>query len=74
MKYRIVERLVDYGYPCNCSPNIGCFNEFLEDSDIVVSVQVHKWYGWVTIKEFVSDDIDYSRMCAEELYEMITNN
>lgn len=66
--------MVDYGYPCNSSHNIVCFNEFLEDSDIVVAVQVHKWYGWVTIKEFVSDDVDYSRMCAEELYEMITNN
>lgn len=34
-------------------------------------VQVKGWFFWHDIKSFVSDNDEYSRRCAEELFEKL---
>ena len=59
MKYRIKKRLV--------------YTEFLVGYDAFkYSVQVKKWYGWVTIKEFFDIlDEEFARLEADELLEFL---
>lgn len=34
-------------------------------------VQVNGLMGWHNVKTFVSDDVHYARLCAEELLDML---
>lgn len=35
------------------------------------SVQVKRWFGWVTIKKFIDDDMGFAKREAEELLEKL---
>lgn len=34
-------------------------------------IQVKKWFGWVTIKSFIDDDMEYAYREAMELLEVL---
>ena len=36
-----------------------------------IIVQVKKWYGWVTVKEFIGEDLQYVNLCAIELLDKL---
>lgn len=69
MKYRIKKYGLVFGdsrEPLSCEPlpcNL-CYDA------IIYAVQVKKWFGWVTVKEFcdISDE-EFAKLEAEELLE-----
>ena len=69
MKYRIYEYTVALGCPGeSLSGELICSGPCLDVE--VYAVQVKKWYGWVTVKEFFDlNDNEFSRLEAEELLE-----
>lgn len=71
MKYRIKKYNLVFGdlrEPLLCEP----LSSSLCYDAIIYAVQVKKWYGWVTIKDFcdILDD-EFARLEAEELLELL---
>lgn len=69
MKYRIDKYTVALGCPGEpLSSELICKEPCFDVE--VYAVQVKKWYGWVTIKEYFDlNDNEFSRLEAEELLE-----
>lgn len=61
MKYRIIEDV------CNVEDNIT--GEVSEVTYFIV--QVKFLFFWINVKEFIDEDIEYSRNCAEDLLEKL---
>lgn len=65
MRYRILQK------------HYACFHEsdrlpYLQSSITTYAVQVRRWWGWVTIKEYdEGHDSEYALKQAEELLELI---
>ena len=61
MKYRIIEN------SCNVEDNITG-----EVSKVIYFiVQVKFLFFWINVKEFIDEDIEYSRNCAEDLLDKL---
>lgn len=61
MKYRIIEDT------CNVEDNITG-----EVSKVIYFiVQVKFLFFWINVKEFIDEDIEYSRNCAEDLLDKL---
>lgn len=69
MKYRIKKYGLVFGdsrEPLSCEP----LQTSLCYDVIIYAVQVKKWFGWVTVKEFCDiSDGEFSKLEAEELLE-----
>ena len=61
MKYRIIEDV------CNVEDNIT--GEVSEVTYFIV--QVKFLFFWINVKEFIDEDIEYSRNCAEDLLDKL---
>ena len=71
MKYRIKKYNLVFGdlrEPLLCEP----LSSTLCYDAIIYAVQVKKWYGWVTVKEYdEGSDSDFALSQAEELLEFL---
>lgn len=61
MKYRIIEDV------CNVEDNIT--GEVSKVTYFIV--QVKFLFFWINVKEFIDEDIEYSRNCAEDLLDKL---
>ena len=61
MKYRIIEDV------CNVENNIT--GEVSKVTYFIV--QVKFLFFWINVKEFIDEDIEYSRNCAEDLLDKL---
>ena len=64
MKYRIIEDV------CNVEDNIT--GEVSKVTYFIV--QVKFLFFWINIKEFIDEDIEYSRNCAEDLLDKLVED
>lgn len=62
MKYRVKEELCELQDPVT--------NEWIGPHTYFI-VQVKFLWFWITVKEFVDEDPDYAKNCAEELLDKL---